>query len=659
MPPLHRLWPALLAGIALLLAAMPPAAAQRERILSFDSAITVQSDGRLRVVETIEVEAAGLEIRRGIFRDFPTRSLTGWGFNRIAGFEVLGIERDGKPEPYFIQELNAGQRIYIGDRNVMLPYGRHRYAITYETSRQLFHRPEQDELYWNVTGDAWAFPIDRASVTARLPDGAALAGIDAYTGPRGAQGDDFEILSRSPDRLAIATTRPLAPGEGFTIAASWPAGLVDRESPWQEFWYWAADNTGVALGGVLLLALIGYFGVAWFRVGRDPAKGTIVPLFEAPNGLSPIAVGYIWNAGFGSGFETGKALSVALTSLATKRVILLGDEGGGKFSAWKQHAPEHPLPPGEQAVFDAMFGGGEDDITFGGKFSERMGKAKEGLLQAFGSEYGLAYFRGNRGLWALGALLALATVLVSLTADAMGEDATVEAAVLAVFAAAFATPALAVAGNLASRWLGSAPSPFASIFGGGISLLIIGVCALPAVGVGLLIGQMVPPAALVIAGAAIVVTVMFWHLLTAPTRLGQETRDGIEGYRLYLSVAEGDRLNTAGREPEITEALYEAHLPYAMALGVERQWTDRLMARLAVRDAATGGSVRYAPAWLVTGDGQPAPLDGLSKTLGRSLGGAAVHAATRPSSSGGSSGGFSSGGGSSGGGGGGGGGGGW
>jgi hypothetical protein len=43
-----------------------------ERILSFDSTITVAHDGTLEVRETIRVNAEGDAIRRGIYRDFPT-----------------------------------------------------------------------------------------------------------------------------------------------------------------------------------------------------------------------------------------------------------------------------------------------------------------------------------------------------------------------------------------------------------------------------------------------------------------------------------------------------------------------------------------------------------------------------------------------------------
>ena len=57
----------------LALLAAVSAAAQTERIRSFDSRITVNTDGSMQVVETIVVESAGVDIVHGIYRDFPTR----------------------------------------------------------------------------------------------------------------------------------------------------------------------------------------------------------------------------------------------------------------------------------------------------------------------------------------------------------------------------------------------------------------------------------------------------------------------------------------------------------------------------------------------------------------------------------------------------------
>jgi hypothetical protein len=67
---------------------------------------------------------------------------------------------------------------------------------------------------------------------------------------------------------------------------------------------------------------------------------------------------------------------------------------------------------------------------------------------------------------------------------------------------------------------------------------------------------------------------LFYELLKAPTRIGRLTLDEIEGFRLYLSVAEEDRLNLL-HPPDETPELFEKFLPYAMALDVENQWGER------------------------------------------------------------------------------------
>ena len=144
----------------------PSAAAQAERIRSFASDIEVRADGSMLVTETITVNAQGRNIKRGIFRDFPTIYDGPWGLRVRVPFEVVRVTRDGAEEPYAIESLENGVRIRIGREEVVLPHGEHTYTITYETARQLGFFETHDELYWNVTGTGWAFPID--SIEARV-----------------------------------------------------------------------------------------------------------------------------------------------------------------------------------------------------------------------------------------------------------------------------------------------------------------------------------------------------------------------------------------------------------------------------------------------------------------------------------------------------------
>jgi uncharacterized membrane protein len=148
----------------------------------------------------------------------------------------------------------------------------------------------------------------------------------------------------------------------------------------------------------------------------------------------------------------------------------------------------------------------------------------------------------------------------------------------------------------------------------------------------------------------IVINMLFYHWIKAPTHLGRKILDHIEGFRLYLGVAEADRLGGfAG--PDKTPELFEKFLPYAHALGVEQKWSEKFAETLKAA-AISNGETNYRPRFYT---GSHTGFDGAmaAAALGGALTSALTTASTSPRSSG------SGGGGSSGGGGGGGGGGGW
>lgn len=220
-----RLLTAALAWLALL----SPAAAE-ERILAFRSDIAVQPDSSLIVTETIDVRAAGNAIRRGIFRDFPTRYQGRHGRQARVGFDLLETRRDGRDEPAATEPMRNGVRVRIGDRDVLIDPGEHRYVIRYRTTRQLGRFEGYDELYWNVTGNGWAFPIDRAEARITLPSPVRFGQRAFYTGPQGANGRQAAVVAEKPGEILFRTTAPLAPYEGLTVAVAFPKGIVAEAS---------------------------------------------------------------------------------------------------------------------------------------------------------------------------------------------------------------------------------------------------------------------------------------------------------------------------------------------------------------------------------------------------------------------------------------------
>jgi hypothetical protein len=292
LPMLRRALPRWLARLAcagLALAVFAPAAQADVRILSYDSTVAIRADGSLDVTEAIRVRAEGNNIRRGIYRDFPTRYKDRLGNRVNVDFELLGVTRDGHPEPYFTERRANGVRINTGNDSLLPVPLETTYTIHYRTARQLGFFDRHDELYWNVTGLGWDFAIDAAQATVTLPTPVprdALT-LTAYTGVYGSRASDAQATVTAPGVAVFRTTRPLAPREGLTVVVEFPKGLVAPPTSSQRTAWFLRDNRGVLVAFAGLLLLAAFYGFRWSQVGRDPQGGPIFPRYEPPAGYSP------------------------------------------------------------------------------------------------------------------------------------------------------------------------------------------------------------------------------------------------------------------------------------------------------------------------------------------------------------------------------------
>lgn len=80
------------------------------------------------------------------------------------------------------------------------------------------------------------------------------------------------------------------------------------------------------------------------------------------------------------------------------------------------------------------------------------------------------------------------------------------------------------------------------------------------------------------------------------TPAGQKLGDQVRGFLLYLKTAESERLELIGTPPTKTPALYETYLPYAMALGAEKQWSAQFTP---VFEELMRQNVAYRPVWFI------------------------------------------------------------
>ncbi|RMF11188.1 MAG: DUF2207 domain-containing protein [Alphaproteobacteria bacterium] len=625
--------------LAIVLALTAGAVQAAERILDYESRIRVEADGALLVTEAITVNAEGRNIRRGIYRDFPTDYRSANGGRVRVGFELLNVTRNGKPEPHHIERRNNGIRIYAGTRSRHVSRGEHRYVFTYRTTGQLGHFDDVDELYWNVTGNGWTFPIEQVRAIVELPRGADPVDIAFYTGAQGAQGQDATVYRNGPGHLVFETTRPLRAREGLTVAVSWPAGFVERPGPWDSFWqrvlgyFRGSELIGRGLAGLAIV--LGVSLLIWRKVGRDPEGGAIYPRYTPPPGFSPAAARFVHRMGFDR-----KGFAAALVSLAVKGAIRIEESPSGRFTLHKVGEGEK-LSPGEKAMLGVLFPPGEKSIVMEQDNHKVFRRAIDALENRLVADFETIYFLRNR-LWLVPGVAASLLVAVWI---ALGLPDPMNALFMTAWLAGWIGGGYGLVSRLGGTWAAARSGHPMNL-----AKAVIASAILLPLSFGVLMAlysmrDMMPIPVMIIIAALFGINVLFYELMKRPTRLGRKVKDALEGFKLYLSVAERDRLNRA-HEPDRTPALFEKYLPYAMALDVETEWGAKFKDVL----AQAAETRDYHPRWYAGSRGLSSDFGRFGSSLSGSLAGAVVASSTAPgSSSGAGGGGFSGGGGGGGG----------
>jgi len=384
----------------------------------------------------------------------------------------------------------------------------------------------------------------------------------------------------------------------------------------------------VVLGGALLFNI-----VAWFMVGKDPEKGTIIPQYDPPRGFSPAAVRYVNRMGFDN-----TCFSAAVVGLAVKGAVTI-EEDDGSYTL-KKRGEGTDLHPEEIRLYKELLGSSKS-IELEKANHSRIGGSRKALRQMLSTLLEKTHFVRNLKWWLPGLVLSLLGTLILIFTT----GASPVALFMLLWLSFWTVGTTALLSQAVGLWRS----------GSIVAAIPLTLFSLPFLG-GWIAGACVflftagpwAAGALVFSG---VMNVVFYHLIKAPTRHGRRVMDHIEGFKHYLEVAEEERLNLLN-PPEKTPDLFERFLPYALALDCEQQWSEKFDSVLQAAGTTPGESGSYRPSFYT---GSYTGMDRAmgAAAIGGALTGALASSSSAPSSSG------SSGGGSSGGGGGGGGGGGW
>ena len=619
-----------------------------ERILSFHSDITVHKDASMSVRETIVARSEGVDIKRGIYRDFPTTYKDPVGNRYKVKFEVTGVTRNGNTEPYHIESMHNGKRVYIGSQNVFLDPGDYTYTLSYKTDRQLGFFKDFDELYWNVTGNGWKFPIDSASAAVELPDDATgkIVSISAYTGPQGSTEKSFHSSVDSSGKVNFSAKRPLNSNEGFTIAVSWPKGYVAEPDSQTKMRYYVSENRGTIIGFIGITLLFLYYLIIWLIVGKDPESGVIVTRYSPPDNMTPAVMRFIKKMGFDN-----KVFASAIINMAVKGFLTIKESDDG-YVLNKKAEGKTPLSPGEEKIIAKLFGS-DSSMTLKTENHKKIRAAIQDLKDYLKLKFEKIYFLSNKTYFILGLIFSIFFLFSTGLWSAIEQGDLFIFFFMCVWLSIWSLGAIVLVAQVISRWKNAFYSHqrrFVNI-GGAMFLTIF---SLPFIG-GEIVGitvmiQATSIQTLIFLLTAVFINYLFYHLLKAPTRAGRRTLDAIEGFRVFLSATAKDRMNLLN-SPERTPELFEKYLPYALALDVEQEWSEQFSDIL---EAATAGTERgYSPAWYAGTSLYALNAADFASSFGNSFSNAISSSSTAPGSSSGSGGGGSSGGGGGGGGGGG------
>lgn len=609
-----------------------------ERILNYQSEIQIQPDASLQVHETIKIRSEGRSIRHGIYRDFPTKYRDRMGESYVVGFDILEVRRDGDTESYTQQAIGNGVRVRIGSASTLLPSGEHIYEITYRATREVGFFPTHDELYWNVTGNGWIFPIDHASAIVTLPQAVSADKLllSGYTGPQGSKAQNL-IMSRISDtQVEFVITQPLGSNEGMTIVVEFPKGVVAEPTSAQKAQIFFAENATTAIAFAGLLIVLVYYFFAWMRVGRDPRRGIVVVQYEPPPNMSPAAISFLRHMGYDD-----RVLVSAVVNLAVKQYLSIQQEAS-VYRLQKLKREDSHLAPEEINLMRSLFQLHDSvDVTQGENATFQTAKATL-TADLNRSENQKLFQKHRKAMWP-GILLSLATLAgIVMTMHAQY-----------VFVAGFLSFWLSIwsaaTGAAIFATIKSVRGHGRNIAGNIIGATVLTVVDVVVLGVFANIVGYLPAFALFL---LIVVNFVFAHLLASFTPDGRKLMNHIEGFELFLTEVDGDRLQRQGA-PAKTPALFEKCLPYALALGVEQAWSRQFEGVLAQAAIAGTRSTAYSPAWYSSNDWSSFNATSFASSFGGDFSSAISSASTPPGSSSGGGGGGSSGGGGGGGGGGG------
>jgi uncharacterized membrane protein YgcG len=445
----------------------------------------------------------------GIYREIPVEYVTPQEMNYSLSLKVKSIT-DGDGGKL---RFESSRERHYRKLKIYIPGAQDTtktIVIEYTVSDALRFFEDHDEFYWNVTGDEWDVPIASATANITLPVGATGIRTNVFTGAYRSTGKQAEAQVVG-NGVEVQTTAPLGYHEGLTVAVAFDKGIVHEPTKVEQVARFLRSNWPLFLP----IAAFCFMFWLWWTRGRDPRLRPIAAQYQPPDQLTPSEVGTLVDNSVDM-----RDITAAIVDLAVRGYITIEEQDKSSmmglvhnkdyvFHLKKSSAEWTSLKPHEQELLGGLFSGG--------------GQAGQSITL---SDLHNQFYRyiptiKNR-------------VFDSLVGNGYYRRRP-DSVRTGYIAAGLVVGFLGIWGAMPiSNFLGMAPFPF--------------------IAAGLLTGAII---------------CIFGWFMPARTISGARTLEGVLGFEDFLVHVESDRFNRMVKTPE----MFEKFLPFAMALGVEKNWS--------------------------------------------------------------------------------------
>jgi uncharacterized membrane protein YgcG len=382
-------------------------------------------------------------------------------------------------------------------------------SIEYGVSDALRFFEDHDELYWNVTGDGSDIPIQAASGRVVLPEGTTNIRAHVFTGAYGSRAQNADV-DIAGNGVEARTREPLQIHEGLTVGVAFDKGFVREPTVVDKISLFLRSNWPLFIP---IIAFVIMFYLWWTR-GRDPRLRPIAAQYQPPDQLTPGEAGTLIDSTVNM-----RDITASIVDLAVRGYIVIEEQQKDALLGL-MHRKDYNFIVKKDSKEWSNLKNHEQELLNGIFVTRQVGESVS--MSSLENHF----------------YVNLPDIKNSLM-DSLVEH-----------------------GYFSRRPDGVR----AAYIGVGLVLGFIIAWGGAAVGVSMGIASLAFIAAGILTGAIIC---GFGWFMPAHTEQGTRTLENLLGFEDFLVHVDSDRFNRMIKTPE----MFEKFLPFAMALGVEKNWS--------------------------------------------------------------------------------------